>query len=365
MARIINRDYKTTSFSRLETYQKCSWLYKRKYEDKCRPDEPFNEHLIRGSFVHEILEEILDPETKTSTSEDALYLCFSKWLTQLSVETDLEKAWDFFNKFGDMLWAATEKCKDPGLMIRTTAGEVPKDLEKFPTNAWKSLLFKEKIDKTKFEMDNMAGACNPAFLNFSFSYFMGGIFAMVKDFTIPDWVKTTVSVEKGFSTCETDKLLLPGTTDLYFNGYLDWVVRTKEDKLVILDHKTSKKKPSQQSVQNLPQLNLYAWGYKKVYGVFPDQIGIHHIRSGEYILARVDSEIVRRTLVNFSNIQEEGVSRKAFVRRNPSDYNSPCLTRDYRTDKVTYVCPFLGECWPEFKNTLEADPFSITSPNYL
>ena len=349
-----DRDYDITSFSRLELYQKCPEMYKYQYVEKYRPEQPFAAPLVRGSFVHDVLEEYIDPDTLTSSIEDALYLYFGPWLEELHTGIPLEEAWDFANKFGDLLFRASPKCNDPKLKIRKADGTVPSNLESYPTKSWKSALQKSGLSKLRYEMDNKAGLNYPdAFINLSFSYFVGETFAMLKGFEIPAWIKQTVFVEKGFSTNQNDKLLLPGSSDLYFNGYMDWVAEDQYGQLIILDHKTSKKKPSEQQVQNFPQLNLYAWGYKLVYGIWPNKIGIHHVRSGEIVLANVDKKIVNRTLVYYGTIQKAGIESGLFIKRHPEEYGSPCIQRDRQTDKVSFICPYLHKCWPEYLDSLE------------
>ena len=357
--------YPITSFSRLEEYQTCSHRYKRKYIDKVYPPSEFQEHFVKGSFVHSVLEELLDPETKTTNIDDALYIHFSSFLKDLQTDIDLEEAWEFGNKFGYLIWRTTEMCKDPTLMIRNSDKTICKSIKDFPSNSWKKALAESKLSKDRFKYDNQAAKSNKAFIKLSFSYFIGEIFALIKGFEVPSWITKTVSVEKGFSTNETDKLLLPGQTNLYFTGFLDWVVEDDKGQIIILDHKTSKKKPSQQEVQNFPQLNLYAWGYYLVYGILPDLIGIHHVRTGEYILARVKKDIVKRTLSFYANIQKEGIDQNSFIKKHPTSYNSPCIKKDWRTNEVTEVCPFLSECWPEFVETLKDNADSTHDMSYV
>ena len=364
MGREKRPNYDITSFSRLDAYQSCSKFYERRYINKEPIVYPFRPPIVRGNFVHSVIEEIMDPETKTEELDDALYIHFSTFLENTEVDLDQEEVWEFANAFGELCWRATELCQDPEITIRKADGDIPKDIENYPPKSWTNAIKKSGLTSTKYDLDNAAARNNPAFEKMSFSYFLGTTFAMLKGFKVPDWVEEIVAVEKGFSTDDFNKLKLPRQKQLYFNGYMDAVVRTNDGRLIILDHKTSKKKPTQQTVQNLPQLNLYAWGYKVVYGEWPTHIGIHHVRSGEYVIASVDKEAVKETLLFYDGIQAEGIDSGTFVKRHPEDYRTPCVKKDYTTNEVTETCPYLETCWPTYYKTLQADDYSRHSEAY-
>jgi hypothetical protein len=360
----MSRNYKITSFTRLESYQKCSNFYKLKYLDKKDIEGQFLPEDSKGSFVHSVLAAMFDPLSKVLDIEDALYLHFSTWLTSLNVDIDIERVWEFANDFGDLCWRATPKCNDPDLNIRTKNGSIPSNLQTYPSRSWTSALKKSGLTKSKFELDNLAASCNPIFLRTSFSFLIGEAFSLLKEFSLPDWIDYVVLVEKGFSTSDLDKLKMPGSDDLYFNGYIDAVIRTKEDELYIVDHKTNKEKPSQQEVQNLPQLNMYAWGYKMTYGEWPTHLVVHHVYSGEYIVAKLDLAVVKQTVAYYSSIQKEGIESNVFVKKHPTSYNSPCLRKSSLTNEVVYECEYLSHCWPEYYQSFKNDSISTHSSIY-
>jgi hypothetical protein len=138
------------------------------------------------------------------------------------------------------------------------------------------------------------------------------------------------------------------------------VVRSKDGSTIILDHKTSKKKPSSIDVLHHPQLNLYGYCYHEIYGIWPEVIGIHHLVSGECVLAELDREICSSIVEYYTDLQKKAMTPR-YVRHMPTEYNSPCVKRDWRSETIEEICPYLDRCWPTYYQELVAN-CEIKSP---
>lgn len=368
----------TTSFSRLESYQKCRQFYNLKYNQQEPVDETLKEALVQGSLTHSILEEFLSPDTDTKSIETAFAIVFPRFLkeydfnvfttkpSEISLEDEHE-----LQKFGDLgsksdlldfvelcrslaylLYRASDRCKEPEIAIRNKDGSLLKDPIEYPSMSFKSELV-PYLDG-KFFWDNEAGRVNDLFIKVSFTWMISKIIFWTHYMRVPSWIVKTKTVEESLID------ILPDETEVgidfgagfLLNGYIDWVVLAKNDHVCILDHKTSKKCPSKQDVLHHPQLNLYAWAYEQKYGYLPTAIGIHHVPSDSYIIAKVDRSIVQATINYLRDIHLDAVHHKLYTKRHPNEYNSPCISYDWKTGDVKETCPFLHKCWPHYTATL-------------
>lgn len=76
------------------------------------------------------------------------------------------------------------------------------------------------------------------------------------------------------------------TDDAYIRGVIDlWALDANNKRLIVIDHKTSKKAPSEEEVRNNKQLNLYCWKLTKMFNLKWDRavIMINAVRHGKLI----------------------------------------------------------------------------------
>jgi RecB family exonuclease len=343
----VKSPYPTTSFSRLEAYQKCSEFYRLKYVDKLPTAQQFYEVMEVGSMTHEVLEQVLDPKSEytPSQTEEVFALLLPIWIDKYSLELDVVKVYKIIKAVGLLLYQASGRYQgtDP---IRNNDGSVPSNVLTYPPKSWTQAVKDSGISQARLELDNVAGNQNNIFKHTSFSYFLGKVFSYVTDFRLPSWYGETLAVELPVSTTDKNQVKLPDK-ELSFNAYIDLVFRSKDGKLIIADHKTSAAKPTPESVIHHPQLNLYGVLYRELYGEAPFAIAIHHVKSGEFILAQFDEGIARETMQHLLKIIDL-TEKEAFVKKHPGDFNTPCFKKDYRSGVITEVCPYLEKCWQTY-----------------
>jgi hypothetical protein len=331
----------------------CGELYNNKYVRKEKALEVFNEAFVIGRYVHSVLEMVLDPKTEVTNSQEAFVLILPQLIKEYGLEEisedDILKV---ASELGELLYKASSRyCgKDA---IRNKDGSVPNNVKEYPPQAWTSALKNCGVSSNRYALDNMAASCNGVFTEVSLSYLVADIYSYVVNFKSPDWAET-IAVEVGFSTDNTNRVLFPGAKELSVNGYIDWIIKIKEnDALIILDHKTESTKPLAHDVMHHAQLNIYAKIYAEHYGKLPDGIGIHHVPSGEIVLAEVDPT-VQNQIVEYFQLIQHSIEAGLFTKRHPKDFNSPCAKFDYKSGKLKSICPYLHKCWPTYVECLTA-----------
>lgn len=341
-----------TSFSRLEAFKKCSEFYHLKYVEKIKEEKPFNKHLEMGALVHAVLGDYL--EGVYSTMEDSFYFHLGAWLKKMNLLTlndDLDDLIESIEPAAHILWRASRKCDDEDLLIRKDNGDLLKDPINYPSKNFKKICYQEGVTVKFGDLDREARSSNEAFIETSFSWLVARSLYLTKYFEIPKWVKKTAHVEIGISTEESNRVNIPNT-DKPLQGYIDWIVELEDGRLLLLDHKTSKNKPTPLEVFLHPQLNAYAWLYEKIYGRFVDLIGINHLESGEYVVCSTNKDVAQSTMNYYSEVQQP-ISEGLHFKHSPLDYNSPCLKRDWKSGRITETCPFLSHCHPIFDKLKE------------
>lgn len=342
-----------TSYSRLAVYMNCSWQYKLRYLDKVPFPKIVNEALALGTLSHSVLEEVLDPGTAIDDALEAMTLHLPGWIEKLGLEEpdSYLDCVELASGLADLLYRCSERCRrDP---IRNKDGSLPKDPINFPPGLFTEALRESGLSEERTNLDNWAAAANPVFTGISLSWLLGRAAYMTKYFTVPDWVKQTLHVELAFSTTEADGVHLPRSRseDAFFHGKIDWVVETTSNEIAILDHKSGKECPDPQAVLHSPQLNLYAYAYRELYGTWPDLIAINHLPSSNIVMAAVDRDIALSTASYYRQLQEASET-PLWVRRSPTEYKTPCIRRDWKTKRVVETCPYLNQCWPFYVETL-------------
>lgn len=123
-------------------------------------------------------------------------------------------------------------------------------------------------------------------------------------------------------------LQLDDETTVIIRGRID---RTTEGGDVI-DHKSSKYKPNPKLLAYDPQMLIYYWAYKQLKGVYPKNVYINHLRTGELIRADVDIDFEYK----WSRLLEDV---KVMVNAHKSGY----VRRT--ADNLCEYCPFFNKCF--------------------
>lgn len=138
-----------------------------------------------------------------------------------------------------------------------------------------------------------------------------------------DWSLKPTDLEMAFSLPFPDKenpvCTLRGLIDMIVSGG------------VIIDHKSTKVKPSRKKLAENYQFTLYAWAYRELFGSLPDKVYWHHLRTHEFIEADVLLDLDER----IARIAED-------VRTILADTEYSKIQRSGFCDKV---CHFCSACW--------------------
>jgi RecB family exonuclease len=345
-----------TSFSKLETYSKCPRLFANKHIHKLDVKIPQAVPLLKGIYVHEVLAEVLSPTTDSTCPQTVFATLLPAWLNTQHLELEVEQLLLFVRKFGDLIHRTLLLYRGPDA-IRNKDGSPPEKLQDFPPAQWKTAFKESGLAEFKYQLDSQAASQNPEYIHISLSFLLGEIWAMTAYYSKPKWLKEVIGVEMPISTDESNEVILienGDDEDVMLRAYIDLVGITKDDQTVILDHKTSKKKPLPEEVLYHPQLNLYAWIRRELYGKWDDLIGIYHALSGEYVLAQVDEEVVMENLHHFKQL-EKMAELGDYPRRHPLEFATPCMYRDYKTRRIKSTCPYLHVCWPLFYESIQSE----------
>ncbi len=352
----------TTSFSRLSTYQECSERYRWKYIVKAEEQEPLQEHFIKGSLAHFILEESLAGNEVL----EAFDLVLPTWVEEtcrllitddLGIQQEgqgiyLDTLRHYAVSVSELLLRAAPNYLGPDA-IRKKDGKPPENPLEYPPTSFSQAMNEKFLYDDKSVLDIAATRINKDFIDFSLANITAEALFLARNFELPDWFGKTVAIEDPILPEGNESPYKPigFVGDIFWKGYIDWVFETKEGELVIADHKSSKSAPEGYEVAWHPQLNLYAGLYYEQRGRMPDYIAINHLRTNQIVLAKPDPLAIGQTLEHFRQIQAR-INSESFVRHYPTEFNTPCVKYDYKTSRVKYICPYLKRCWPYFYEDL-------------
>lgn len=350
----------TVSYSRLSTYAECPAKFKYRYVVK--PDHvyvPLEDYFIKGTLAHECVEEYL---LHRGAKEDILEMIIPSWLisackfdeSAVHMATpeldslnyiDVQSLTQYARIYGYLLHRASANYHGVDA-IRNNDGTVPKDPHNFPPKQLRSEYERHQLPGLKMAVDNTAAIINPEFRRFSLCDTAAQAAACFYNFSIPDWVDEITGVEY-----TSDQKLGWDEDTKEWAWFVDLSYTTQDGDEVISDHKTGKTKPSGLDVAFHPQLNLYAYLWNEAKDRMPKYLAINHLPSGDVVAAAVDLKIVLDNYEHFKTIQQSinlAHQHDCWPARLPTEYNSPCIKRDWKTQQVTSVCPYLQLCHPRY-----------------
>lgn len=140
-----------------------------------------------------------------------------------------------------------------------------------------------------------------------------------------DWSLKPLELEMSFNlpfpSKENPLCTLRGVIDMVVSGG------------IIIDHKSTKTKPTKKKLAENVQFTLYAWAYRELYGSLPDKVYWHHLRTQEFIEADVLDNIDGK-------IEEIANTIRNII--NDTEYNK--IPKSGFCEKV---CHFHNVCWGE------------------
>lgn len=338
MLGISNMALKNFSHSSIDTYLKCSELFRLKYID---PDVPkmdaASPEIVAGRVIHSALEQYLklSANERPATMDGILDDIWNDVLREQGFGHLHEKLKDLSRMRAGLIARAQPEYKGADA-IRNKDGGATKAYQK--TRAWKEALAASGYQNMADGINQWASAhgkhdtwaWTPLVETFAHSWAIGG------GYTFPSVVGEIVAIEKSF------RVNLPTHRPEKLTVILDFVYRTHDGKLVVHDHKINKAAPSLLDVRHHSQLLTYGWGWGEEFGDFPDYIAVGHIPSKTITMAPFDLGLGIEA-VERKEAAIKGIKAEVYIKRSPTDYNSPCYN-EFRD----YVCPFIAVCHPQW-----------------
>jgi hypothetical protein len=355
----------TVSYSRLSSYVECPTKYNYKYVNRIETPKVLEDYFLKGTLAHRCIEETLlggdkDAAIEAVVPDWLLNDCKIPLLTGDSEEFDLgidpQLLIEYGYKVGELLHRCMSSYKgdDP---IRKADGSVAENVLTYPPKSYVSAYNKLGVHSLRSEIDTKAVQASLPFRRFSLANLTAQAFSYVLAFKLPGWVDEVIGVEYDLS-----KVPIKWDENTTWNGAIDLVVRNKQGKIILIDHKSEKRKASAIDVTFHAQLNTYARLYYEQTGVMPDYIGINHLPSGEYVIAAVDPAVVLGNFNYWESIRHQIAHDRetnTFAKQLPTKFNSPCVKRHWQSGVLTQVCPYITTCWPDYARYLgvELEPF--------
>lgn len=335
------------SVSSFKTYEKCSEQYRRRYVEREKGIRLPKDYFILGRLTHKILEFRLHQELDT---KDAFALAFPSWVEEEGFE--LEKtSYDLLFEYGEMYGSLLHRASPAYLLedkIRKKDGGLLSDPHNYPSRELRNEYLNEDLDVSKQDLDELFARKYTLYQTLSIADCVARSYCFSLNFKVPDWLLETVGIEVDIS--QEEKL---GSDIRNFKGYIDLVCRIDMEgsPLAIFDFKTGKSLPTEEDVIWDAQLNLYTLFYYTKFNEFPSYIGIYHLPTGKAIPVEVSSRVVDQ-IIDHYGIVADNIMKGNFSKRFPTEFNSPCANRDWKSKAINDICPFLSECWPDYYNEI-------------
>ena len=354
-------DLPSLSYSALTTFEKCPELYRKKYVEKEVGIDIPKDYFLLGSLTHKILEFRL---TEDNSLEIAYQLAFDNWLQEQGFALEQELKDNLFNygiEYGQILHKASP-CYLESDKYRKKDGSLLSSPHFYPSQEMRKDYEREDLDILKSEIDVNIARKYRFYSYLSLADVVARSYAYASNFTYPDWAKETLGVETDVS--QTEKF---GNYEWRLKGFIDWSVRIDypelNDPIALLDFKTSQTIPKEEDVLWNPQLNLYAMMYFGLFGTKPQFIGIYHLPSGKEIMAEVSEEINNIVYSHYEGVADKIREANNFVKRFPTEYQSPCVSKDFKSNTIKEICPYLKSCWESYYREIEEETLIQTIEN--
>jgi hypothetical protein len=242
-------------------------------------------------------------------------------------------------------------------VIRTQAGAIPKAPQM--TTVWKQEVAASPM---RFKMDNLnnkvATRLGGPWEDIKLTHIYAQTKNLIEQYRHPPSVVKVQAIEMGLSVPMNgdpnhddplrredyyeNPVYLP--SGRMFTGFIDLVAINYKGETIIVDHKTSGgDAPTEFKVKNHEQLLVYCYLWKELTGELPAKIAINHIKTGQFIQALVDPDLVAEAVARHDGLAK-AIDHNIFVKRAPFEYGSPCLGSE---SSAKTACIFLQTCHRE------------------
>lgn len=352
------------SVSRLKTYKNCPKYFYNKYILK-HPDYGFTSSTLLGSIAHTTLEiyykNILN--NNKENNEYLLDILLDSFIITLKNENILEDSMEDIIKNS----LSSIACKMQVLYNRSSINYKGKDairkrdgsLASNPklTNDWKDGLISLGISQDVEEINAYFSSLIPKRLSevdasllkdLSIVDIYNDLYNIFKYYKNPFDNFIIKGIEVPISKLNNNSVINPvlmpeklgGKENIYINGYIDLLLE-KDEKYIIVDHKTGSQPFSREDIMFNSQLILYSWCIEKLTEKKVSHIGINNINNNSYsVLIPLPNDSIRKKILSTLFSSHIGIKANHFPKFIPEPY-SPCLKMFGKT------CPFLSICWPD------------------
>lgn len=365
------------SFSKMSRYGRCPKSYEHHYVNKLYRSDS-SEALVIGSMVHQALESYYLGEVNHPI--EAMDKAWLDWFEKAGLEGMQTQLLSLRQDVSYLAWRATVDCSDPAVWIRNANGSIPKPGGLGMNKTYKSEYEKLSIEPRRAYVDQTAGATGSWDDKLSLADVYTTTYAIIEAHQDIPGLTAVMSCEFPLSKQKQDDkgkrlfvdddgsvtttdtgnpavnnpVILPRTGH-YYTGSIDLIAEIL-GQIAIIDHKTSKGDPPDiVSVAYHDQLLLYAWAYHQRFGVKPYYVGINHLRTGTCVLAPIQWDLVEDAVARFEDAIDAAAT-KIFVKKAPFEYQSPCLGGAKSINDAQRICVYLGECYPQLAEILNAAP---------
>ncbi len=320
------------------------------------------DYFLKGTLAHRCIEEQLKGAPREAVVEAILPVWVAESCLlpiardeaeeERRLGIDMDLLLKYATRYGALLHRCTSIYKGDS-PIRNNDGSLPKDPVNYPPRALSDAYKAFGLGDMKMLLDNSAALLNNEFRRISLANTTAQGIACFYNFELPDWVDEVTGIEY------TSEEKLPwddGSKE--WAWFIDLKYITNEGAKVISDHKTSSSKPEGLDVAFHPQLNLYAYLEYEDSGEWPDYLAINHLPSGEYVIAKTDPAVVQANIEHFKTVQtaiNQSTESDVFTKHQPTDFNSPCIKRDWKTKQVKQVCPYIQLCHPRYVDYVKTE----------
>lgn len=343
------RTLKQFSYSSVEKYLKCSYLWWL-YYDKIIP-RPVTDNVatVAGTIAHRVLEAYYEPGgvDRAIPTRDLLDLDWRLTLEQMDVPHLYNELQALAAGVIQLHKRASKDYKGRDAIVDPDTGKAYSQPTR--SNAWKKALADLGLDTATRDIDRTAKMVGGVWSTVSLSAVFSETYVFLGEYTdtlAP--LKLSVQAQElqisgdgpaGRST--VNPVRFPHNNEL-FVAKIDMIATDPDGRIYMLDHKSSKSPPSMTQAQHWEQLLLYAWAHHQLWGIWPQYIGINHLRSNKLVTAPFKEELVAGALERHKQALR-GISAEVFIQQSPTSFGSNCYN-DYSKE----ACPYLYHCHPAF-----------------
>lgn len=352
----ILENLKYYSVSRLKTYKSCPSYYKNKYINNF-PDYPYTSSTIYGTIAHSTLETFYFQRFNIVESKPIENILLDSLIYTLKdmgkLEDDMEiiirnSLSSIASKMEVLYLKASDEYKGKD-SIRKKDGSISANPKL--TSAWKKELNKlgisEDVEAINVYFNSLSDTNDLLDLwdQISIVDIYNDLYNIFKLYEDPFKNYNIEGIEIPITKLEGNTLLnsilMPpkygGKDNIYLKGYIDLVLE-KDNKLILIDHKTGSQPFSRNDVEFNSQLIVYSWCMEKLTGKEVSHIGINNI-GNSCVIVPLPSKEIRNKILNTLFSSHVGINGNYFPKFIPEPY-SPCLKMYGK------VCPYLSQCWP-------------------